>query len=389
MSGQLHPVFNLTSARLVLGNPAEPETVKSAQLDKLPKGQTIGIPGAPYATPVASGSSSDWALCDSVDNPQSVSPSVGISVVAMPLETGASIGPIPEQGALLASYQGREWLVTEKGRHSIDRSDRALTSAVGISVNAKPTPISEGVFNALPDMGPWQLPPIPAAGEPNDLGLPEELVIGSVFQTETHSGPRYHLVTPDGIAPINAITAAALRARESYGLVSPPAVVPSLVVTIPEQNYPSPLPDQPLELLSREEAPTVCWTWQRGAGEQAPETKVLAGRRLPIPASAMNTGIKQIQRSATVYIKGGKFISLASPDPRYGESLYYIDPQGIRYGLPDQQTAGILGLATPSKAPWKIVRLLVDGPVLSQENALLEHDTLRVDSSPRKFAGAG
>lgn len=47
LSGQLHPVYNLTSARLVLGNPANPATVKSSELSKLPMGQTVGIPGAP------------------------------------------------------------------------------------------------------------------------------------------------------------------------------------------------------------------------------------------------------------------------------------------------------------------------------------------------------
>ncbi|EUA03370.1 type VII secretion protein EccB [Mycobacterium kansasii 824] len=53
VSGQLHPVYNLTSARLVLGNPASPATVKSSELSRMPLGQTIGIPGAPYATPVS------------------------------------------------------------------------------------------------------------------------------------------------------------------------------------------------------------------------------------------------------------------------------------------------------------------------------------------------
>lgn len=36
VSGQLHPVYNLTSARLMLGNPAEPTVVKSAELAKFP-----------------------------------------------------------------------------------------------------------------------------------------------------------------------------------------------------------------------------------------------------------------------------------------------------------------------------------------------------------------
>ena len=44
---ELHPVLNLTSARLIAGKPANPTTVKSAELDKFPRGNLIGIPGAP------------------------------------------------------------------------------------------------------------------------------------------------------------------------------------------------------------------------------------------------------------------------------------------------------------------------------------------------------
>jgi hypothetical protein len=46
-------------------------------------------------------------------------------------------------------------------------------------------------------------------------------------------------------------------------------------------------------------------------------------------------------------------------------------------------------LPSPKMAPWVIVRLLVDGPVLSKDAALLEHDTLPADPSPRKVPSSG
>lgn len=388
MAGKLHPVFNLTSARLVLSRPADPAVVKSSELDGLPKGQWIGIPGAPYSTPV-SGSTSTWALCDTVANPTNAVPAIETAVIAMPLTMDASVDPIKPDEAMLATYQGQEWLITPEGRHAIDRLNRALTSAVGIPVDATPVPISEGLFNALPDAGAWQLSPIPAAGEPNTLGLPDELVIGSVFQMYSPAGPQFYVVLPDAIASVNATTAAALRATQSYGLVAPPALEPSVVVPLPDQTYTSPLPSTPLNLISREDEPSLCWTWYRQTGDQAPKTSVVAGRRLPIPATAMAAGISQIQGTATVYIDGGKYVQLQSPDPRYGEALYYIDAHGVRYGLPDAKTAGALGLVSPATGPWEVVRLLVDGPVLSQEAALLEHDTLATEPTPRKVAAGG
>lgn len=388
--GELRPVYNLTSARLVLGNPGTPSAVKSDELNRMSKGQPIGIPGAPYATPVSGAAESMWTLCDTVTKPESVTPQVRTSVLIRPLVVDSTVAPLrPDQG-MLVSYKGANWLVTEGGRHSIDLADRAVTSAVGIPVTARATPISEGLFNALPNAGPWQLPQIPRAGEPNTLGLPANLVIGSVFTTVTDADEQQHyVVLSDGVARVNEPTAAALRATNSYGLMQPPPVEASVVARIPEQVYVSPLPDKALDILLRQDDPTLCWSWQRVAGDQAPRTTVIAGRRLPIAASALNSGIQQITGDSTVYIDGGQYIRLQSPDPRYGESLYYIDPQGVRYGIPNEDTAKNLGLTGPATAPWQVVSLLVDGPVLSKEAALLEHDTLPANPNPRKVGEDG
>ena len=383
-SGQLRPVYNLTSARLILGSGKTPVSVKSEELDRMPKGQPVGIPGAPYATPVSSSPDSQWTLCDTVIKPDSVAPALQSSVLVTPLATDLSVGAMrPEQG-MLVSFEDQNWLVTATGRHLIDMSDRAVSSAVGIPVTARPTPISEGLFNALPNAGPWRLPDIPAGGTPNSVGLPPELVVGSVFMTVADSDEQHYVVLPNGVAKVNNTTAAALRATNSYGLVVPPPMESSAVARIPEQVYNSPLPDIPMNMLLRQEIPTLCWSWQRLAGDQAPKMTIIAGRRLPLPASALSTGIDQITGDATVYISGGQYIRLQSPDPRYGESLYYIDPQGVRYGLPDEETAGKLGLSAPRTAPWQVVSLLVDGPVLSQQAALVEHDTLPSNPNPRK-----
>ena len=387
-SGQLRPVYNLTSARLILGNSNNPVEVKSEELDSMPKGQPLGIPGAPYATPVSGSPVSQWSLCDTVIQPESVAPTVDTSVLITELALDGSVGALrPEQG-MLVSYEGRDWLVTETGRHAIDLADRAVTSAVGIPVTARSAPISEGLFNALPDAGPWRLPAVAAAGAPNSVGLPPELVIGSVFKTVTESDEQNYVVLPSGVAKVNDTTAAALRATNSYGLISPPSMEPSAVARVAEQVYDSPLPDAPMEILQREELPALCWAWQREPGDQAPKTTVIAGRHLPLPAGDMATGIKQISGDATVHISGGQYIRLQSPDPRFGESLYYVDPQGVRYGLPDEDTASKLGLSAPRTAPWQVVSLLVDGPVLSKEAALVEHDTLPSNPNPRKV-GAG
>ena len=271
-SGQLRPVYNLTSARLVLGNAGTPFAVKSDELNRMPKGQPIGIPGRAVRHPGFGRRRVDVDVVRHRHQARERGPGrgdVGDRAAAGHRLLDRPDAPGPGcAGVVRRTTTG--WS-PRTGRHAIDLSDRAVTSAVGIPVTAKATPISEGLFNALPNAGPWQLPPLRAAGDPNTVGLPANLVIGTVFKTVTEDGEQHYVVLPDGVARVNDTTAAALRATNSYGLIAPPSVEASVVARIAEQVYTSPLPDKPLEVLLRQDAPTLCWAWQREPGDQAPE----------------------------------------------------------------------------------------------------------------------
>ena len=384
-TGQLRPVYNLTSARLVLGNAGTPVAVKSDELNRMPKGQPIGIPGAPYATPVG-GAQFDVDVVrhrDQARERRAQRGDVGDRATVAARRLGRSDAPRRGRAGELREQQlaGHR---RPAGTTSTS-SDRALTSAVGIPVTAKATPISEGLFNALPNAGPWRLPDIARFGEPNTVGLPPNLVIGAVFKALTEDGEQHFVVLPDGVARINGTTAAALRATNSFGLISPPSVEASVVARIAEQVFASPLPDEPLEILLREDAPTLCWAWQREPGDQAPKITVITGRHLPIAPSAMNTGIDQIGGDATVYIDGGQVhpAAVAGSALRREPLLHRSAGRALRAAR--RGDGNTLGLTAPLTAPWQVVSLLVDGPVLSKQAALIEHDTLPADPNPRKI----
>ena len=55
----------------------------------------------------------------------------------------------------------------------------------------------------------------------------------------------------------------------------------------------------------------------------------------------------------------------------------------MRYGLPEAQADKALGLTNPQLAPWPVIRLLAAGPDLTQANALLAHDTIPADPTPK------
>ena len=154
-------VYNLTSARLVLGNRGHPGGGEVRRVEPDAQGPAHRYPRGPYATPVG-GANSMWTLCDTVTKPESVAPDGGDVGDRAATVLDASVGPMRADQGVLVTYEDDNWLVTDDGRHAIDLSDRALTSAVGIPVTSKATPISEGLFNALPNAGPWQLPAVPA-----------------------------------------------------------------------------------------------------------------------------------------------------------------------------------------------------------------------------------
>ncbi len=61
------------------------------------------------------------------------------------------------------------------------------------------------------------------------------------------------------------------------------------------------------------------------------------------------------------------------------DSLWWVSEQGVRYGIPlDDSALRPLGIATASarQAPWALIRTFAPGPALSREDALTQHDTL-------------
>src|ERR1700744_6567067 len=81
----LHPVLNLTSARLIAGKPVNPTAVKSAELDRFPRGNLIGIPGAPERMVQNTSHDAHWTVCDAISGtPGRGAHSTGVTVIAGP-----------------------------------------------------------------------------------------------------------------------------------------------------------------------------------------------------------------------------------------------------------------------------------------------------------------
>ena len=138
LGDQLHPVLNLTSARLIAGRPDNPTTVKTSEIDQFPRGNLIGIPGAPERMVQNTTRDADWTVCDGVSGP-----ATGVTVIAAPLADGGErAAALPGNEAVLVSNEAGPnagtWLLWNGRRSTIDLDDRAVTVRAGLRRRTHP-----------------------------------------------------------------------------------------------------------------------------------------------------------------------------------------------------------------------------------------------------------
>lgn len=157
---QLHPVLNLTSARLIAGKPVNPTTVKSSELDRFPRGNLIGIPGAPERMVQNTSRDANWTVCDTVSEAAQGSHAVhstGVTVIAgTPDSGGTRAAAIAPADAVLVEFTGDKgtstWLLWNGKRSQVDLANHAITNALGLGADVPaPRPIAAGLFNAIPE----------------------------------------------------------------------------------------------------------------------------------------------------------------------------------------------------------------------------------------------
>ncbi|MCV7191758.1 type VII secretion protein EccB [Mycolicibacterium brumae] len=391
IDGRLHPALNLTSARLVTGNAAAPTWVSSAEIAKSPTGPMIGIPGAPDDFAVT-GAASVWTLCDTA-------PTVGgrteplVTAIAGPLDRGRA-AELPEQQAVLASHDGDTLLVWNGHRARIDYRDRALTFNLGLDPgHTRPVPISTALFDALPASEPIVVPRIPGAGQDSRWlpGTPVGTVLATRAATGTSNG--FYVLLPDGIQQISEFVADLLRTAVGQQTAAPPLIAPDRLVGVPDvdllavDHY----PNRRLEFVDTGARPVTCLSWEKlGTDRQAIST-VLSGRGLPTPVSADARLVRlvrddrspdAVEADQVLVLPGAaNLVASTSALPVSGtrESLYWISPQGVRYGIEwDERTLTALGVdaAAAVQAPWPLVRVFAPGPAISRTAALVARDSV-------------
>lgn len=390
----VHPALNLASARLAAGEAAKPAIVKESELGKKPRGQLIGIPGAPASLLFdKKGTGRAWTVCDQlkVDGSSDLS----TSVLVGELDTGDKADALPAERALLVQGRDSAYLVYEGKRARVDMNSRAVTDALGIT-GETPRPVSDGLLNAVPEVLPLVVPTMTGLGTAPPYAIGGH-VIGDVVQVANTD--EYHAVLQGGLQQVSPLTAEIIRnAVPSSGdatIQQPTRTNAGISTELQVGDYPRSAPD----LVQSKDRPVSCLTWRPIAaaagsedGARRAELEVLTGVDLPLPDDARTVPLAKADGSGpnadAVYLKPGTGAYVQStgiePDSSRRDSLFYVGDTGVRWGIKNADSAKALGMENiPAEpAPWPIVGLLAAGPSLGREEAMVAHDGVAPDPSP-------
>jgi type VII secretion protein EccB len=406
IDGRLYPALNLTSARLATGNSANPTWVKASEISKYPTGPRIGIPGAPDNLSVTTGAVSAWSVCDTAPARRAPAPPTVTSIAGQLSRIGRA-APMRENQAVLATHGGQTYVIWNGVRSRIDPADRTLTFNLGLDPGETfPVAMSNALFDALPATEPLVVPPIPELGAPSRWL--KGAAVGTVLQTQDAAGTvsGFYVLLPTGVQRVSPFVADLLRTAVADSANAPVVVSPNKLVDIPEVDVLNVdfYPRSRFTFADTQANPTTCVAWEKMGTDRQATVTVFNGRGLPVsPAqdSHLVTLVRDdrdpdsVVADQTLILPGASnFVATTSgvvtADTR--ESLYWISPQGVRYGISwDDGTLNALGLnpGLAVQAPWPIVRTFAAGPAISRVDALLARDTLPGGGQVAPIPGTG
>ena len=361
---RLHPVFNLASARLVAGTPAEPRIVGRRAVERAERGPLVGIPGAPEQIP-ARLPATQWTVCD---DPGSVTTVLVGPLRAGVVTAGHNLLVTPRGGSAATTY-----LIYGGQRSLVDLRHPAVIRALRLDGVAA-QPVSSALLAAIPEAPPIVAPHIPAAGTAGPAGLP----VGAVVRVSRADGADLFVVLADGVQRVGEVAADLIRytdARAGRPIQSVGADrVGSLPVvdSLPVTTFP--------ERAGVTGDPVACARWDAGT---TPHTVVLTGAALPavhapvtlaqadgdgpaLDAVSLPDGHGAFVRSVGLTAAGGR-----------SASSFLVTERGVRFGVADLEAAAALGLTDPAApAPWPVLAALPAGPELRRDAASIATDGL-------------
>ncbi|EEI16093.1 type VII secretion protein EccB [Corynebacterium lipophiloflavum DSM 44291] len=317
----IHPVTNLTSARLIVGAPEEPQRIGDENLLAQPRGVPVGIAMAPSLFAPRDSEDLSWSAC-----------TFGSEVVVI---AGPGANQLAGASAVLAEVGGQQWLVTGGGRRLLPPADaptgRVIRRALGVDANTPRWSPPSQLLNALKEEVPLEVP----------NPLPEIVVNGS---------DSWAVAADGGVQPLSRLQSDILteagapqRIIGSAELAQLPDAEPPIDIRLPAE--------EPVWLDPVVE-PVCATEAQVGATFSEPLTSsiALSGGAVAVAFAGLDDGAVAVDS---------------------GHGYHVVSLNGMRHDVPDPDVLDMIGAEHVEQVPWEIIALLPQADTLTQDGALI------------------
>ncbi|MFD5141060.1 type VII secretion protein EccB [Streptomyces sp. NPDC058378] len=344
---QLHPVLNMSSAKLLLApDKGQVVNVSESVLDsgKIPHGATLGIPYAPDRLPDATqaGAAKRWAVCERPgEGGRAIQKA---AFVFAEREQGKTEGANKLHGGELMYVEGpgpdrTRYIVDATGTAYVVKNDELLLRTL-VGPDRTPQRVSADWLDTLHKGDPVTIPAI--EGTPGaDAGVPgilqdEDNKVGMILAAVSGTGTQQYVVLPGRVAPVSDFVAKLLlSSRDLVHLnqdghakpVSAGAFEPGEAFG-QEKKWPTSKPT-PVNSASTESGSrnTVCNVLRSVSGKDGASTlSTWAGTGFP---ATLPTG------SSSAYVTPGSgqlFRQFKGASPESGP-LFLVTDTGLRYAM--------------------------------------------------------
>jgi type VII secretion protein EccB len=410
--GQLRPVRNFASARLIVGAGLTTDSVSTNSLADTKSGSPVGIAGAPDDLPSAGDlNQGPWEVCaytkptDSGDREPATSLVVDSDV--------PGIGVQGDRGVLVKDSDGKEFLVWRGNRFRLGGGQNTA-NALGFTA-ATPLSVSAAFLDALPAGTDLAAPPVAGVGDKGPELDGEAGRVGQVFLVQTPgSAQQYYLLRREGLTPITATQAALslgdpeIRAKAYGG--SGPKALPLAAEALNDALAPGSskdgpgdvkgagkaLPAVPPTLLPVDDDQAACvrLATEGDAGTQVSvvlvSTAQLASGAVPPSGDAVAPCLAVDSISLPTH--GGSLVrALGAGGGEVGDTTYLVTGAGVKFHIMAKDAADALGydLSAARGLPSPLLNMLPTGPDLSTQNAATGVSTVSGNSDCGSKAAGG
>ncbi|WP_240746904.1 type VII secretion protein EccB [Cryptosporangium phraense] len=366
VDGELRPVLNEASARLLLGADYQVESVKKKTLAGYVHGLPVGIVGAPDALPSPSGLNANvWMVCEAGD------------VLALRLGAGNDLGsdvrPMPADRGELVRVGNADYLLWRDHRYELGAP--WVAGALGFD-SASAVDVSSSLLNTL-TAGPALITAaMPGRGEPGPDLDGQQTIVGQLFVVHTPgSADRFYQLFRDGLRPLTATEAALVlgdpATRGAYPDEPPTArILTTAALTgakkVPASAESTVFPPKPPAMVG-EMLPCVgiaLGSGTTGSAALLVETSQFEARGVPEAPGVTRDG--RVADRIGAMPNSGALVRSSPTGASLGAAFFLVTEAGVKYPVADADTVTALGYdpAAATGVPPALLALLPTGPVL-------------------------